>query len=145
MSDHTFEVANGMEADNVSRASSNHKQLLAEIRVMKERGDVNSPSFISKMKELEVLLGINQISPFGTNEKAIFEERLSDMSKTDMERIAYKIGLNPVHQRADLKKALLKEFDYYARGTSRNIMPESTDSFVLDPSNPKHQKLLQIL
>lgn len=140
-----LEIANGMVEGGVAVASSDNKMLLAELREMKHKGDVSSPEFIRKMKQLEVMLGISQISPFGTNELSVFEDRLSDMSKTDMERMAQKIGISPLHQRGDLKKALLKEFSYYSRGTSRNIMPEMTDSFVIDPSNPKHQELLRAM
>lgn len=141
----SMEIANGMQIEQVAKASSNHKVLLSEITEMKQRGEVSSPEFLEKMRQLEILLGINQISPFGTNDVHVFENRLNEMTKTDMERIARKIGLNPIHQRAELKKALLREFNYYTRGTARNIMPESTDTFTLDRNNPKHQELIKIL
>lgn len=140
-----LEVANGMGEKNISKASTDHKTLLTELKHMKQSGQVSSKEFLYKMKQLEIILGINRISPFGTNEKIVFEDRLQEMTKADMEKVAIKIGLNPIHQRAELKKALLREFDYYARGTSRNIMPEGGDNFVIDPNNAKHQKLLQAL
>lgn len=140
-----LEITNGVETSNVSLASSNNKLLMSELREMKHRGEVSSPEFISKMKQLEVMLGISQISPFGTNELSVLEDRLKEMTKADMEKIANKIGLSPIHQRNELKNAILKEFRYYSRGTARNIMPEMSDQFQIDPTNPKHQKLLQAL
>lgn len=140
-----MEIANGMSIDDSVAKASDSKMLIEEIRQMKLRGEVSTPEFVAKMKELEVMLGINQISPFGTNELSVFEDNLREMAQVDMERIARKIGLNPVHQRNELKRALLNEFRHYSKGTSRNIMPETSEAFVIDPNNPKHQKLLKAL
>lgn len=141
-----FEITNGVEKQEQSVASSStSKSLLQEINAMRQSGDVSSAEFVSKMRELEVILGISQISSFGTNELEIFEENLKLMSNADMQRLATKIGVNPFQDRSILKKILVKEFKDQTKNSRRNIMPTSVNSFVPDPNNPKHQKLMKIL
>jgi len=141
-----FETTNGALKNEESAASINNpKQILQQIQEMRERGDVSSPEFISKMRQLEIILGVSQISPFGTNELEIFEENIQEMSNADMQRLATKVGVNPFQERAVLKKILLKEFQNQTKNSRRNIMPTSVNSFIPDPTNPKHQKLIKIL
>jgi hypothetical protein len=139
-----MEVTNGMIASDESHASSN-QSLLQEIYEMRSKGEVNSPKFVSKMRQMEVLLGISEISPFGTNEMEIFEENLAEMNLSDMQKLALKIGINPYLEKPTLKKNLIREFFAYTRNSRRNIMPTSTESFVPDPKNPKHQELMKLI
>jgi hypothetical protein len=141
-----FETTNGALKNEESDASINNpKQILQQIQEMRERGDVSSPEFVSKMRQLEVILGVSQISSFGTNELEIFQENIKEMSNADMQRLATKVGVNPFQERAVLKKILLKEFQDQTKNSRRNIMPTSVNSFIPDPTNPKHQKLIKIL
>jgi len=141
-----FETTNGALQNQESVASAdNPKGLLQEIQEMRQNGQVSSPQFIAKMRQLEVVLGISQISPFGTNELEIFEENLQSMGNSDMQRLATKVGVNPFQDRTILKKILIKEFKDQTKNSRRNIMPTAINSFVPDPTNPKHQKLMKIL
>jgi hypothetical protein len=97
------------------------------------------------MRELEILLGVSQISPFGTNELEVFQESLSGMSLSEIQKLAQKVGLNPFHDYPTLKKNLLKEFSASTRNSRRNIMPTSMNSFVMDPNNPEHKHLMKII
>ena len=141
------EEANGMiqEPASESIASTPKKTLIQEIEEMKAAGLAGSLEFTSKMRELEVLLGVSEISPFGTNELEIFEQNLAEMSLSDMQKLALKIGTNPYHEKPMLKKSLIREFSAYTRNSRRNIMPSAVQSFVIDHDNPKHKELLKIL
>ena len=141
------EEANGMIQEHVSESTASvpKKTLIQEIEEMKAAGLIGSLEFTSKMRELEVMLGVSQISPFGTNELEIFEQNLAEMSLSDMQKLALKIGTNPYHEKPILKKSLIREFSAYTRNSRRNIMPSAVQSFVIDPSNPKHKELLKIL
>lgn len=141
------EEANGMIQEPVSEsiASSPKKTLIQEIEEMKAAGLAGSLEFTSKMRELEVLLGVSEISPFGTNELEIFEQNLAEMSLSDMQTLALKIGTNPYYEKPMLKKSLIREFSAYTRNSRRNIMPSAVQSFVIDHDNPKHKELLKIL
>lgn len=141
------EEANGMIAEKASEsiANTSKKTLIQEIEEMKAAGLVGKPEFTDKMRELEVMLGVSEISPFGTNELEIFEQNLAEMSLSDMQKLALKIGTNPYHEKPVLKKSLIREFTAYTRNSRRNIMPSAVQSFVIDKDNPKHKELLRIL
>lgn len=141
------EETNGMIQEPVSEsiASAPKRTLIQEIEEMKASGLVGTPEFTNKMRELEVLLGVSQISPFGTNELEIFEQNLAEMSLSDMQKLALKIGTNPYYEKPLLKKSLIREFTAYTRNSRRNIMPTAVQSFVIDHNNPKHQELLKLL
>tara|TARA_B100000085_G_C18436947_1_gene469133 strand:+ start:158 stop:592 length:435 start_codon:yes stop_codon:yes gene_type:complete len=121
------------------------KGLVEEIQEMKATGNTKSPEFRAKIKELEVILGVPQLSPFKTNELDIFEENLKEMDVTDMMRMAKEAGLNPVLDKPRMRKALLREFKAYSRNNRRNIAPNPVQQMELDPNNPAHAEVLKIL
>ena len=121
------------------------KTILQEIEEMKASGETNTEAFRNKTKELEVMLGIDTINPFGTNELDIFEEDLRNMTYSEMKRLAERVGINPNYERPSLKTILIKEFKASNRNNRRNIIPNTLQSVVLDPKNPDHAALLKIL
>ena len=141
------EEANGMVQveSSESIASTPKKTLIQEIEEMKASGLVGTPEFTDKMRELEVLLGVSQISPFGTNELEIFEQNLAEMSLSDMQKLALKIGTNPYHEKPILKKSLIREFTAYTRNSRRNIMPTAVQSFLIDHNKPKQKELFKLI
>lgn len=126
-------------------SNSNNQGLLAELDYMKSIGATNTKEFKEKTKELEILLGVNTINPFGTNELDIFEDDLKSMSLSDMRKLAEKIGINSMQDRPTLKTILINEFKASNRNNRRNIMPNSINSVILDPKNPLHAEALKIL
>jgi hypothetical protein len=141
-----IEITNGLEQVNdIAVGSTQKKTLVQEIDEMRASGKVGTPEFVGKMRELEVLLGVSEISPFGTNELEVFEVNLREMSLSEMQKVAQKVGLNPFHDQITLKNILIKEFKASTRNSRRNIMPTMMESFKIDPNNPKHKELLKIL
>ena len=51
------------------------KGIVEEIQEMKERGEINTAAYKEKIRELEVILGVKELTPFGTNELDIFEDQ----------------------------------------------------------------------
>lgn len=121
------------------------KGLLEQIEEMKASGHTNTEQFKQKTKELEIMLGIDTINPFGTNELDIFEDNLRMMANSDMQRLAQRVGLNPHYDRSSLKTILIKEFKSVNKNNRRNILPNSVQSVILDPNNPAHAATLKIL
>jgi hypothetical protein len=141
-----IEITNGLEQVNdIAIGSTQKKTLMQEIDEMRASGKVGTPEFVGKMRELEILLGVSEISPFGTNELEVFESNLREMSLAEMQKLAQKVGLNPFHDQVTLKNILIKEFKASTRNSRRNIMPTMMESFKIDPNNPKHKQLLKIL
>ena len=112
---------------------------------MDDLEQTNGKDFVSKHRELEELLGINKISPFGTNELEVFEEKLKSSSHSDLQKLAHRVGLNPFLDKARIKPALIKEFKAYSKNSRRNAVPPPSDVIKLDKNNPEHAKTIKIL
>jgi len=125
-------------------AKDTEGNLIDQINSMKANGDIKNPEFKKKMRELEEVLGVDQINPFGTNEIDIFEDKLKEMNSADMQNLAYKVGINP-YQGKSLKNNLMREFMGYNRNNMRNSMPSATQAIKLDPNNPQHAETIKIL
>jgi hypothetical protein len=97
---------------------------------MKSIGSTNTEEFKAKTKELEILLGVDTINPFGTNELDIFEDNLKSMTLADMRKLAEKIGINSMQDRPTLRTILINEFKASNRNNRRNIMPNSINSVI---------------
>ena len=81
-------------------------------------------SAVAKARDLDSILGMRKMSPFGTASLAVFEEDLAEMNLTDMRELAVKSGIFPSGNRTILKKKLLKGFSAYNKGageTAANI------------------------
>lgn len=119
--------------------------LISEINEMKANNETRTPEFAQKMSELENILGVNEINPFGTNELDVFEEKLKGMSNSDLQDLAYKVGLNPYIPGPQLKGILKAEFKSYNRNNMRNSMPTKVETIKLDPNNPDHAETIKII
>ena len=121
------------------------RNLIDEINEMKASGDIHSEEFTTKMAELEKILGVDNINPFGTNDLDVFDMNLKGMSMADLKNLAAKVGINPFHEKSVLKNILRKEFIASNKNNMKNIMPAPQQSIELDPNNPKHAKTIEIL
>ena len=119
--------------------------LISEINEMKANNETRTPEFAQKMGELENILGVNEINPFGTNELDVFEGKLKGMSNSDLQDLAYKVGLNPYIPGPQLKGVLKAEFKSYNRNNMRNSMPTKVETIKLDPNNPDHAETIKII
>ncbi len=135
-----MQVSTGKDA-----SSSSDKGLLEQIEEMKASGRTNTEEFKQKTKDLEIMLGIDTVNPFGTNELDILEDNLRQMTNADMQRLAQRVGINPNYDRSSLKSILIKEFKSINKNNRRNILPNSVQSVILDPKNPDHAAALKIL
>jgi hypothetical protein len=78
---------------------------------------------IRKAKELEDLVGLNQVNPYGTSVIELFEEKLNDMTLVDMQALAVTVGVFPSGTKTSLRKKLEKSFRDYQRGSASFIIP----------------------
>jgi len=106
-------------------------------------GKVHTDPDIEKVKQLEEILGIKKMNPFGTSNIEIFKEKLNEMTIVDMQHMCEKIGIFASGSRQQIKEKLLREFKSTNKGTIS--MTVQNPSIVLDPNNPQHQKTLKIL
>lgn len=106
-------------------------------------GKVHSDPDIKKVKQLEEILGIKKMNPFGTSNIEIFKEKLSEMTIVDMQHMCEKIGIFASGSRQQIKEKLLREFKSTNKGTISMLV--QNPSIVLDPNNPQHKETLKIL
>ena len=78
---------------------------------------------IQKAKEMEELVGLKQVNPYGTTIAEVFDAKLRDMALVDMQELAVSVGVFPSGNTTTLKKKLKKGFDEYIRGSSSFIIP----------------------
>jgi hypothetical protein len=101
--------------------------------------------YIERQRELEQLLGISEISPFGTYDLDIFKQKLKQSSHADLQKLAHKVGLNPFLEKSRIKGALEREFLSYTKNMRKNLVPPKAEQFILDKDNPQHLETIRIL
>lgn len=146
--DDVREELNAEEAEiteEVKEEPKPKKTLIDEINEMKANGETKTDEFKNKMGKLESVLGVDTINPFGTNEMDLFEDKLKGMTTSDLQDLAYKVGINPYMHDSALKNNLKREFQAYNRNSMRNVMPEATNAIQLDPNDPQHAETIKIL
>jgi hypothetical protein len=98
---------------------------------------------IKKVRELEEILGVKKVNPFGTYNLEVFKEKLSDMTNLDLQNLCERVGIFASGSRMQIKEKLLREFKSVARGTIS--MTAESPSVKLDPNDPLHKRTLKIL
>jgi hypothetical protein len=98
---------------------------------------------IQKIKDLEEILGIRQVNPYGTLNREIFEEKIGDMTMTDMQNLAMQIGFPPTRDRHALKKGLKKSFDSFLKSHSVGAVFQPQPIF--NESSPNYKKVVKLL
>ena len=78
---------------------------------------------IKRAKELEALVGLNEVNPFGTAIASVFEESLGEMGLVDLQALAVKVGVFPSGTATSLRNKLKKAFRDHQRGSSSFVIP----------------------
>ena len=93
---------------------------------------------VEKVRELEQLLGVDQVNAFKTNNLDVFQDNLSEMSLTDLQRLAAEAGVFPGGNKMALKNRLLKEFVSETKGRRAAMGSQKP---IIDPSDPKFEEV----
>jgi len=97
-----MEISTG-KSTKVSKAS-----LLDQLNSV---ADKNSSEYRSKVRQLEVNLGVKEVNIFGTANRKIFEENIDDMSQLQLQDFARRIKIDSSGTMAAIKTRLLRQFD----------------------------------
>ena len=96
--------------------TSRRKNKLEELKVADGKAEID------KIKDLEDLLSVKQTNPFGTTNKEVLEEKMNEMTLTDLQTFAVKIGILPSGNKLSLKNKILRSFKSHAgAGAGYNI------------------------
>jgi len=97
---------------------------------------------IEEIKELEELLGMPQMNPYGTLNREIFKRRLEDCSASELTDLAARVGLPRERNMQLLKNSLMKSFDFYA--VKHNVTVQGQAKPIIDPSSPDYDSTVKL-
>jgi hypothetical protein len=97
---------------------------------------------VEKARELEVLLGIDQMNVFKTNNLEVFKQDLSEMTTTDLQTLAANIGIFPGGNKMALKNRLVKEFISETKGRRAAM---GTQKPIVDPADPNFERVQKLM
>ena len=97
---------------------------------------------VEKVRELEQLLGVDQVNAFKTNNLDVFQDNLAEMSLTDLQRLAAEAGVFPGGNKMALKNRLLKEFVSQTKGRRAAMGSQKP---IIDPSDPKFEEVKKLM
>tara|TARA_Y100001951_G_scaffold48140_1_gene37951 strand:+ start:595 stop:1044 length:450 start_codon:yes stop_codon:yes gene_type:complete len=121
------------------------KGLLEELEELRDKGETSTARYLEVLKEVEVMYGTGEVNNFGTNDINILKDKLSNLTKADLQSFARKVGINPYYQPSALKQNIIKEFHRYQAKGNIFTAPVPTPALELDPDNPEHKELLDWL
>ena len=123
---------------------ANKKEFLEEFNVIDGKERSEREDKIQKTKELEDLLGIKDVNPYGTNNKDVFASNLGSMSVGEMTTLAQRVWLpaSSIDTPSVLKKNLLKSFDIYVQQNNVTVAGQAEPS--IDPKSENYNEVKKL-
>jgi len=97
---------------------------------------------IKEIKELEELLGMPQMNPYGTLSREIFRRKLDDCSASELTDLAARVGIPRERNMQLLRQSLLKSFDFYA--VKHDVTVQGQAKPIIDPSSPDYESTVKL-
>ena len=97
---------------------------------------------LEEVKELEELLGMPQMNPYGTLNRDIFRQKLESSSASELTDLAARVGIPRERNMNLLRKSLLQSFDFYAQ--KHNVTVQGNAKPIIDPSSPDYEKTVKL-
>ncbi len=97
---------------------------------------------LEEVKELEELLGMPQMNPYGTLNRDIFRQKLESSSASELTDLAARVGVPRERNMNLLRKSLLQSFDFYAQ--KHNVTVQGNAKPIIDPSSPDYEKTVKL-
>jgi hypothetical protein len=118
------------------------KENLEELEVTDGKDRDSFEEEIERVKELEELLGMPQMNPYGTLNRELFKRRLDDCSASELTDLAARVGLPRERNMQLLKNSLMKSFDFYA--VKHNVTVQGEAKPIIDPSSPDYENAVKL-
>ena len=97
---------------------------------------------VDKVRELEEILGVDQMNIFRTNNIEVFKENLKEMTLTDLQTLAASAGIIPGGNKMALKNRLTKEFLSQTKGSRAAA---GTQRPIVAPEDPRFEELQKLM
>ena len=131
------------KAAPAKKAKASTKKPRAKLSDLKYSSGKIDDETLSKIEELEEILGVHEVNHFGTNDPNIFENQLKEMTLADLQNLCGKVRLFASGNTRELKEKLRKEFRRVSQGQRTIGMSRSTS--ICDPKHPNHEQAKKIL
>ena len=125
---------------NVSKGVE--KKHLEEFDVTDGKDRSEKEKRIEEVKELEDLLGMPQMNPYGTLHRDVLRKRLDGCNASELTDLAARVGIPRERNMNLLRKSLLKSFDFYVQ--KHNVTVQGTAKPILDPSSPDYESAVKL-
>ena len=125
---------------NVSKGVE--KKHLEEFDVTDGKDRSEKQKRIDEVKELEDLLGMPKMNPYGTLHRDVFRQRVDASSVSELTDLAARLGVPRERNVNLLKKSLMKSFDFYVQ--KHNVTVQGTAKPVIDPSSPDYESTVKL-
>ena len=131
------------KAAPAKKATASTKKPRAKLSDLKYSSGKIDDDTLSKIEELEEVLGVHEVNHFRTNDPNIFENQLKEMTLADLQNLCGKVRLFASGNTRELKEKLRKEFRRVSQGQRTISMRQG--SSVCDPKHPNHEQAKKIL
>tara|TARA_R100000734_G_C3317504_1_gene110713 strand:+ start:536 stop:970 length:435 start_codon:yes stop_codon:yes gene_type:complete len=118
------------------------KKHLEEFDVTDGKDRSEKEKEIERVKELEELLGMPQMNPYGTMHRDVFKQRVDASSAADLTDLAARVGLPRERNTNLLRKSLMKSFDFYVQ--KHNVTVQGEAKPIIDPSSPDYESAVKL-
>lgn len=105
-------------------------------------GKDRSKNVIDELRELEALFGIKESNPYGTMNRQIFAEKINDMTVTDMQNLAMRVGVPPSRNGGELKRLLKNSFDSFVKRHDAGVASAARP--IIDPRSPNYDSAVKL-
>jgi len=127
---------------NTSKKVSAKKSAKGDKKELDKMQVADGKTDIEKIKSLEDLLGVKQSNPYQTTNGAVLEERMAEMTLTDLQSFAIRVGILPSGNKLSLKNKITRAFKSHAgAGAGYNIAYQRP---LVDPSSKEAEDILRI-
>lgn len=122
----------------------NQKKSLEEFHVTDGKERDAKEERIQAARDLENLLGIKDMNPYGTNNKDVFASSLGEMSVAEMTTLASRVGLpaSATENKTMLKNKLLQSFDIFVQ--QHNVTVAGQAQPVISPDDPNYNEVKKL-
>lgn len=98
---------------------------------------------VAKIRELESLLGMQRVNPYGTADRTIFAEKVELMPLEEMRELSIRVGVTPTNRQNELRKRLLDNFDDFLRRHRQTVVGATNHS--IDPRSKEYESIKDLL
>ena len=124
------------------KAVSSKPTKKSTVKKVKDLKIADGRTDLEKVKDLEELLSVKQVNPFGTTNKEVLEEKMQEMTLTDLQTFAIKIGILPSGSKLSLRNKLMRAFKSHAgAGAGYNT---GFNKPLVDPKSKAAAEILKI-